>query len=192
MSGRTVALSFGLLLFGLATPSREGRAAEPDTTTIVPAPDARQSPVAIAATTLEDGTYLKIVYSSPRKRGRKIFGELVPYDEVWRTGANEATEITATRDFSLGDHAVQAGTYALFTVPGSESWTIILNRVLGQWGKYEYDPDADVLRFDVEPADPGKQYEAFTIEFSDATQGLRLTLSWDRVSVSIPVSVAGS
>ncbi|NNE34204.1 MAG: DUF2911 domain-containing protein, partial [Rhodothermales bacterium] len=117
------------------------------------------SPMAIAAVTLDDGTYVKIVYSSPRKRGREIFGGLVPYGEVWRTGANEATELTVTNGVLLNGNVLAAGTYALFTIPGDEQWTVIINRNLGQWGAYDYDPEADVVRFNVPALTIDKMHE---------------------------------
>jgi len=196
LRGTPVSILLSAITLVMAPPSRTDSANRSDvvvadSSDVVPAPEARQSPVAIAATTLDDGTHLKVVYSSPRKRDRRIFGALVPFGEVWRTGANEATEITATRDVLLAGHLVPAGTYAIFTVPQPDTWTIILNGVLGQWGKYEYDPAEDVLRFDVETVDQGRMYEAFTIEFEDETGDVSLVLSWDRVSVTIPVAGSG-
>ena len=139
LRGTPVSILLSAITLVMAPPSRTDSANRSDvvvadSSDVVPAPEARQSPVAIAATTLDDGTHLKVVYSSPRKRDRRIFGALVPFGEVWRTGANEATEITATRDVLLAGHLVPAGTYAIFTVPQPDTWTIILNGVLGQWG----------------------------------------------------------
>ncbi len=171
-----------------ATSARNDPSVSSDTTEVVPAPEPRMSPMAIAATTLPNGTYIKIVYSSPRKRGRKIFGGLVPHGELWRTGANEATEITVTGPVKLGGTTIQQGTYALFTIPGKQSWTVILNSVLGQWGAYDYAAEHDVVRFQV-PANVGKQqHEAFTIEFADDNSTLQLL--WDTTVVTITVEPA--
>jgi len=109
-----------------------------DSVEVVPPPRSgslERSPLALAATWI-DSTYVKIVYGSPRKRGREIFGALVPYSEVWRTGANEATEITTTGDLVFGGHRLPAGTYSLYTIPYPDRWTIIVNRALGQWGAF--------------------------------------------------------
>lgn len=156
---------------------------------VVPPPDPRASPTMIAHTKLGD-TYLKVTYSSPRKRGRVIFGELVPYGEVWRTGANEATELTTTGDIEIAGHRLPAGTYALFTIPEQDKWTIILNRELGQWGAFRYNPEADVLRFEVPVTTTPETYEAFTIAFEEAEGGTNLVMRWDRTMVSIPIRPA--
>src|SRR5690606_2319783 len=89
----------------------------------VPAADPRPSPLALAQITRGDGTYVKVHYSSPRKRGRDILGGLVPFDSVWRLGANEATEMTTTGPIRFGGERLQAGTYSLFAIPRAESWT---------------------------------------------------------------------
>ncbi len=157
---------------------------------VVAAPDLRASPMAVAAATLDDGTYVKVVYSSPRMRGRAIFGGLVPYGEVWRTGANEATEITITGPILLGEHRVETGTYALFTIPNQESWTIILNRALGQWGAYEYNDEADVVRFGTPATTTNETHEAFTISIEAAESGASLHLFWENTQVSLPIRPA--
>ena len=150
------------------------------------APRARASAVAIAHTTV-DGNYMKIVYGQPLKKGRVIFGELVPYDKVWRTGANEGTEITFTNDVLFGDIELKAGTYTLFTVPGKDSWMVYLNSVLGQWGEYEYDESNNVVRYETTPHSSSKLYEALTFSFTEASGGADLNLYWDTVHIKIPV-----
>ncbi len=145
--------------------------------------------MAVAAATLEDGTYLKVVYSSPRKRGRTIFGGLVPFGEIWRTGANEATEITVTQPILFGPERLEAGTYTLFTIPGDRSWTIVVNGILGQWGAYDYDPQADLFRFDVDVGETDKVHEAFTISV-DTEGEPAVRLVWDVTEVAIPFSTA--
>ncbi len=157
---------------------------------VVPGPETRPSPMAVAQTTLDDGTYVKVVYNQPHRRGREIFGGLVPYGQLWRTGANEATELTTTGDLKLGDATLPAGTYALFTVPGPETWTVVVNAGLGQWGAYNYDQSRDVVRFEVPVSMmPDQAYEAFTISFE--VDG-HLALRWDRTEVRIPLEAAGS
>ncbi len=134
-------------------------------------------------------TYLKITYSQPQKNGREIFGKLVPFDQVWRTGANEATEMTITNDVLINGSSLKAGTYALFTIPGKEKWTIIFNSDLGMWGAYNYNPKSDVLRFEV-PSNPIPEntvFEPFTIRVDQKTDTAELYLLWDKTQVSFPL-----
>ncbi len=154
----------------------------------VPAPEARASPMALAATTVGDA-YIKVVYSSPRKRDRQIFGGLVPFGETWRTGANEATEIIFTRDVMLGGDHVEAGIYSLFTIPGEKEWTILLNSELGMWGEFTHDPEKDVHRITVPSRQIDATHEAFTVSFRDGSAGHEMVLAWDRTEVAVPVMV---
>lgn len=148
----------------------------------------RLSPLTVTSVRYKDG-YLKVIYSQPQKRGREIFGKLVPFGEVWRTGANEATEITITQDVAFNGALVKAGTYALFTIPEQEKWTIILNRDLGQWGAYNYNQKKDVLRFEV----PAKStpdnvvIEPFTIRIDQKTDTAEIFLLWDKTQVSFHI-----
>jgi hypothetical protein len=147
----------------------------------------RPSPLAIASARYKD-TYLKITYSQPHKRERVIFGKLVPYGEVWRTGANEATELTVTRDVIINNLPLKAGTYSLFTIPERDSWTIIINSDLGLWGSYNYNSKMDVIRFTV-PVQlmQGAVYEPFTIILDQKNDKAEIILAWDTVQVRIPV-----
>ena len=147
----------------------------------------RPSPLAITSARYKDA-YIKITYCQPHKNGREIFGKLVPYGEVWRTGANEATEITCTQDILINTQLLKAGTYSLFTIPGKENWTIIVNRDLGLWGAYNYNPKMDILRFDV-PANSisGPLYEAFTITVEQKNELAEILLQWDKTRVAIPI-----
>jgi hypothetical protein len=94
----------------------------------------------------------------------KYLAKLIPYDKVWRTGANEATEITTTKDLTINDQPLKAGTYSFLSIPGKEKWTIIINSDLGMWGSYNYNQKMDVLRFEV-PVELLREtvYEPFTI-----------------------------
>lgn len=134
-------------------------------------------------------TDLAVTYNSPGVKGRTVFGELVPYDELWRTGANAATTLEASRDFTFGDTKVPAGTYALYTIPGRTSWTVILNKNPGASGTRGYDRKNDVARVTVTPTQvPARERLAFL--FADTTDdGTRLDLEWDTVRVSVPVTV---
>ena len=161
---------------------------------VVPAPDSRPSPLALAQATLGDGTYVKVHYGSPRKRGRDVFGGLVPYDRVWRLGANEATELTTTQPIQFGGKRLPAGTYSLFAMPHENSWTIIVNENLGQWGAFSHAEDADVLRVDVPVQRTERIHEAFTInlEQEEGESGARLVMTWDRTRVTVPIAAASS
>jgi hypothetical protein len=147
----------------------------------------RPSPLAVVNARYKD-TYIKITYSQPHKRGRIIFGNVVPYGEVWRTGANEATEITLTRDILINNQPLKAGTYTLFTIPDKDMWTIIINSDVGLWGSYNYNPKMDVLRFQV-PAQvmQGAVYEPFTILIDQKNDKGDIVLLWDSIQVRIPV-----
>jgi hypothetical protein len=147
----------------------------------------RPSPLELVTMKYED-TYVKITYCRPHKRGREIFGELEPYNKVWRTGANEATEITLTGDVMIGDNKLEAGTYSLFTIPTEEDWTIIINGDLGQWGAFRYNQDHDILRFEAKTVETEVIYEPFTIEFEQSgVKKTNLLLIWDRTKVIIPI-----
>lgn len=186
--GTPARLLFALLVLLLVAGLPQEAAAQK----VVPAPEARLSPTAITATKLGDGTYVKVVYSAPRRRDpetgepRQIFGGLVPYGQVWRLGANEATEITTTGDISLAGNKIPAGTYALFAVPGEDKWTIVVNKDLGQWGAYSYNEKQDLLRFDVPASRSEDTYEAFTMAFDE--NGQHLNIMWDQTKVAIPVA----
>jgi hypothetical protein len=150
----------------------------------------RPSPLAV--TTMSKGdAYVKVVYSQPHKRDRKVFGgDLVPYDKVWRLGANEATEITLTEDMMFGDEKLEAGTYSMYAIPGKKEWTIIFNEALGQWGAYNYDEEKDVARISVPVEKAETTYEPFTIKFSEDQS--QMMMMWDDTMVSIPVSPASA
>ena len=147
----------------------------------------RPSPLAIVQARYKD-TYLKLTYSQPSKRGRMVFGSLVPWNTVWRTGANEATEVTITRDIKVNGLDLKAGTYSLFTIPQQGQWTIIFNNDLGLWGAYNYNPKQDALRFDV-PSSQTKDvvYESFTIQLNSHNDRADLQILWDNVQVVIPI-----
>ena len=147
----------------------------------------RPSPAAIVSSKYKD-TYLKITYCQPQRKGRPIFGSVVPFGKVWRTGANEATELTITRDVKINNFDLKAGTYSLFTIPDKEKWTIIINGELGLWGAYNYNDKADILRFDV-PVTMLKDvvYEPFTIWVDQKNDKADLRMAWDNVTVIIPI-----
>jgi hypothetical protein len=133
-------------------------------------------------------TDFSVDYSSPAVRGRKIFGGLVPYDKIWRTGANASTKLTASRDFNFGGTAVPKGTYAVFSIPGASSWTVILSKD-AEASAQEYDAKNDAARVTVAPQPTGAR-ERMTFLFSDTTEAAtRLDLEWDTLRVSVPIKV---
>lgn len=134
-----------------------------------------------------EGKDVKVAYGQPSKKGRVIFGELVPYGKVWRTGANEATEITFAKDATFGGKPIKAGTYSLFTIPTETEWTIILNPELKQWGAYGYDKvkDKNVLETKVPAKKTGGVVEPLTYRFDDKNN---LIIEWDQTQVEIPVT----
>lgn len=170
-----------VLVSSLAFISCDGEEAqEPD-------PVRRKSPIAITKVKHAD-TYVKVVYGQPYRNGREIFGELVPYGEVWRTGANEATELTTTRDILFAGRELPAGTYSLFSIPGEEAWTIILNGELGLWGAFDYDVSKDILRVDVPSGETDQVTEVFTIQFEEVqSDSTTITMRWDQTEVRIPL-----
>lgn len=145
----------------------------------------RPSPLAVTAMRFKDA-YVKIMYSQPQKRGREIFGKLVPYGQVWRLGANEATEITLTKDILINNQPLKAGTYSMFTIPDKEKWTIIINSDVGLWGAYNYVQTLDVMRFEVSVNQNNVNFEAFTMQFDQKNELAELLIMWDTVKVSIP------
>ena len=149
----------------------------------------RKSPMSVANYKTGD-SYIKVVYSQPSKRDRTIFGGIVPFDKIWRTGANEATEITFTTDVKIGDKKIKAGTYSLFTIPGKKKWTIILNSDLGMWGHYDYNEASDVHRFVVKPETIEAVWQSFTIDFSKGAESKAMRLVWDNTKVSIPFELS--
>ena len=127
---------------------------------------------------------VKVIYSRPQLKGRTV-ESLTPNGEVWRTGANEATEITFFKDVTFGDKKVEAGTYSLFTIPGEKEWTIIINTDVDVWGAYSYNKDNDVARATV-PVTKGEDYlEPFSIAFDDNGT---MHLGWGTLRVAVPIS----
>lgn len=153
-------------------------------------PGVDKSPADIAYFRGEDGSPLvKVIYSRPMKKGRDIFGSLEPYGKVWRTGANEATQIRLYKDAVVGGKKVDAGEYTLFTIPNKDKWTIILNSELDQWGAYRYQENKDVIRTEVSAGAAPEEIEAFTITFKKVDKGTHLILAWDKTMVEVPIEM---
>ncbi len=135
-------------------------------------------------------TDVELTYSRPGVKDRQIFGGIVPYGKVWRTGANGATKLVFSTDVKLNGNKVPAGTYALMTIPGKEEWTIIINKGAEQWGSYKYDEKADVTRFTVKPTTLDKLLETFTIEFNEIRdESSKLNLAWEKTLIPIKLEV---
>jgi hypothetical protein len=134
-------------------------------------------------------TDFSLDYSSPAVKGRAIWGGLVAYDKPWRTGANAATKLTASREFVFAGKPVPAGSYALYTIPGKASWVVALNSNLGAWGNEAFDAKQDVARVTVKPVAASPR-ERLTFLF-DATSdnGTQLTLEWEKLRVVVPIAV---
>ena len=136
----------------------------------------------------EPGKVVRVVYSRPQLKGRSL-ADLAPEGQVWRTGANENTEITFYQDVNFGGQDIPAGTYSLFTVPGKSEWTVILNKNLNQWGAYSYDKAADVARVTVPAAADSNSLEPFSIAFKEVDNGVHMVMGWDKTRVAVPITM---
>jgi Protein of unknown function (DUF2911) len=144
----------------------------------------RPSPPAQVTATLPSGATLRISYSRPSAKDRTVFGGLVPYGQVWRTGANEATTFEVSQPVTVQGQPLPAGKYALFTIPTTKEWTIIFNKTAKQWGAYEYQATDDVLRVPATPTATPAPLEQFTITANKTGQ---VTLAWEKTQVSFVV-----
>lgn len=129
---------------------------------------------------------VRVTYGRPQLKGRSV-SELAPAGEVWRTGANEAVEITFYKDAKVGGMDVKAGTYSLFTIPGESEWTVILNSNLNQWGAYSYDKGADVARVKASTNVAEESLDAFSIAFKEVDGGAHLVMAWGTTRVALPI-----
>ena len=131
---------------------------------------------------------VELIYSRPGMKGRKIFGDLVPWNKVWRTGANNATRIKFNDDVNFGGQALKAGEYALFTVPGENEWEIIINKGSANWGT-EYKQEDDIFRVKVKPIKLDQPVESFTMQFANVKPtSTDLRIMWDRTAVAVPIT----
>ena len=146
----------------------------------------RPSPPAQAQCKFSDGKTITVDYSSPRMKGRKIFGELVPYDQVWRTGANEATTFVVDENLAVAKGTnVPAGRYTIFTVPAADKWTLIINKHTGQPGiPYKYESE-ELARVPMSVSKTPALVENFTISFDHTGGGCTMQLSWENTQASV-------
>jgi hypothetical protein len=175
------------LSFLAAQSSSTGSTKKASTKKAASAEDKAKRPSPPAQATLKENgeNVATIEYSSPRAKGRKIMGELVPYGKEWRTGANEATALTTTRDLKFGDKVVPKGSYTLYTIPGENDWTLIINKQTGQWGT-DYNENQDFARVQMSVEKTSAPVENFTINFN----GGKLIMEWENTRASVPVSSA--
>lgn len=153
--------------------------------------DIDKSPMDAVITRNQDNSPLaRIIYSRPKKKDRVIFGKLVPFNKVWRTGANEATEITFYEDVLFNGTKVEAGTYSLYTIPEKEKWTIIINERINTWGAYGYDESLDILRTSVPVKNTAATVENFSITFKPTADGSDLLMGWDDTFIEVPIRKA--
>lgn len=136
---------------------------------------------------------ITVMYNRPYKKGRVIFGELVPYDAVWRTGANEATTFETTKDLRVAGKTLKAGKYSLWTIPKKDMWTVIFNEEYGQWGinakgEANRQPQRDVLSVDINSVEQEKVFEQFTITFEKTADEIEMVFAWDQTVAAVPIS----
>lgn len=131
------------------------------------------------------GVTVTVEYGRPNVKGRAVWGGLVPYGKVWRTGADEATTIAFDKNVTVEGKPLAAGTYALFTIPGEKAWTVVFNKTAQQWGAFKYDSAQDALRVEVEPR-PHAVTETLTFEIA----GDEVVLRWEKLAVAFRVAAA--
>ena len=146
------------------------------------------SPPAHTSCTFADGKTVKVDYSSPRMRGRKIFGGLVPYGEVWRAGANEATTFIASKGLIVHGKELPAGSYTIFTLPNLDRWTLIISKKTGEWGIPYPGEGFDVARLDMQVVKLPSPVENFTIAFDQAVERCTMHMDWERTRASVEIS----
>jgi Protein of unknown function (DUF2911) len=150
----------------------------------------RPSPSASAECKLPDGKTIKTDYSSPRMKGRTIYGTLVPYGQVWRTGANEATTFVTDANLNVGGKSIPAGSYTLFTIPNQDKWILIVNKKNAEWGiPYKYEAD-ELARVDMNISKLPSPVENFTISYTSSGSGCTLNLDWETTRASADIAEA--
>jgi hypothetical protein len=148
----------------------------------------RPSPPASAECKFSDGKTVKIDYSSPRAKGRKIFGGVVPYGEVWRTGANEATTFVAGTNVNVGGKDVPAGSYTIFTVPKADGWTLVISKKTGEWGTDYAGEKEDLVRVPMSVSATSGPVENFMIGFEEGGRKCSLHMEWENTRAKVEVS----
>ena len=149
---------------------------------------ARPSPPAKTECKLAGGKTITIDYSSPRMKGRKIFGDLVPYGKIWRAGANEATTFVTTADLNVGGTNVPAGSYTIFVIPNADKWTLVISKKTGEWGTAYSGEANDQGRVDMAVAKTPGPVENFTIDLAEGGGGCTLAMKWENTQASVKVA----
>jgi hypothetical protein len=129
---------------------------------------------------------VKVLYGRPSKNNQEVFGNLVPYGEVWRAGYNEATEIKFYKDVKFGEKTVKAGTYVLLAIPGEKKWEVILSSNTDVWGAFQYDSTFDIARITV-PVNKAETIETFSISFKKKNKDIQMIMGWDNTRVKVPL-----
>lgn len=148
----------------------------------------RPSPPAKAECKLSGDKTITIDYSSPRAKGRKVYGGLVPFGKVWRAGANEATTLVTNTDVSVGGTAVPAGSYTIFTIPGEDKWTLVISKKTGEWGTQYPGPENDLARIEMKVSKLPSPVENFTIAFDQSGNGCTLHMDWETTGASVDIA----
>jgi hypothetical protein len=148
----------------------------------------RPSPAAKVSCALADGKSITVDYSSPRAKGRKIFGGLVPYGEVWRAGANEATTFVTTTDLMVGGAHVPAGNYTIFAIPNKDKWTLVVSKKTGEWGTPYPGASEDLARIDMKASTLPSAVENFIIAFDKTATGCTMRMDWETTRASVDIS----
>jgi hypothetical protein len=175
MKIRSIATTLCCLLFATLTFAQQDKSARP-------------SPPAKATCSLGDGATITVDYSSPKVKGRKIFGALVPYGQEWRLGANEATTFVTSSDVTVGGTKVPAGSYTLFAVPNADKWTLVISKKTGEWGVPYPGKDSDFARVDMKATKLSAPMENFTITFDKTGAGCTLRAEWENSGASVGIT----
>src|SRR5437868_142834 len=148
----------------------------------------RPSPPANAECKFSDGKSVKVEYSSPRTKGRKIFGGLVPYGQVWRAGANEATTFVTDTNHTIGGKDIPAGSYTMFTIPNQDKWTLIISKKTGEWGIPYPGEGEDLARVDMSVSKTPAPVENFTISFHEMGNACHMYLDWENTRATVEMT----
>jgi len=151
-----------------------------------PKMDASPMDLAMARPDRNTPPLARVIYSRPQKKGREVFGELVPYGDVWRTGANEATELTLYVPMLIGGRKLPAGTYTLYTVPGPDKWEVIINGDTNVWGSFSYKLEKDIVRISVPRRIAPAPTESLSMVFRPENDGTTLMIGWDTTYIEVP------
>jgi len=175
MKTRSMAVSLCLLLFASLAVGQQDKAARP-------------SPPAKASCSMGDGATITVDYSSPKVKGRKIFGGLVPYGQEWRLGANEATTFVTTANVTVGGTKVPAGSYTLFAVPDADKWTLVISKKTGEWGVPYPGKDSDFARVDMKGSKLPSNAENFAIAFDKTGAGCTMRVEWETARATVDIT----